>query len=111
MTAGAGKTATDELRRSDYEARKDSERFLEKIRHKFDLVIVDLPAVSESKAFRFSLVKLDGVIFVLEAEATSDLTAHAGLQYLKQQNANVLGIAFNKYRRHLPGWIDQRLGN
>jgi Mrp family chromosome partitioning ATPase len=111
MTAGIGKTDDDQFRRSEYEAKQDSERFLEKVRTKFDLVIVDLPAVSELKTCRFSLANLDGVIFVLEAEATSELAAQKGLQQLQQHGANMLGIAFNKYRNHLPRWIQQKLGD
>ena len=111
MTAGKGQSNGGETQRVTCNSKKDSERFLKDIRDSFDLVIVDLPSVSEMKSYHFSLANLDGVILVLEAEATSDLTAHASLQQLKRLDANVLGIAFNKYRNRLPGWIERRLGD
>ena len=111
MTAGGSRTDDGEFRRSECEFKKDIARFLENTRDRFDLVIVDLPSVSELKSCCFSLAQLDGLILVLEAEATSDLAAQKSLQQLKQLGANLLGIAFNKYRSHLPRWIERKLGD
>lgn len=110
MTVGDGKFANGEFRRTASEAQQDSEQLLEKIQDSFDLIIVDLPSVSELNSSRFSLTKLDGLIFVLEAEATSDLAAQKSLQQLQLLDANVLGIAFNKYRDRLPRWMEKKLG-
>ena len=111
LTSGQVQTDAGSMQTPVCENKKTSERLLKKIRDSFDLVIVDLPSVSEMKSYHFSLADLDGVILVLEAEATSDLTAHASLQQLNRFDANVLGVAFNKFRNRLPGWIERKLGD
>ena len=42
--------------------------------------------------------RVDGVIFVIRAEATSARIARAALDLLRQRNANVLGIVLNSVR-------------
>ena len=86
------------------------EEFLEKISVDYDLIIVDLPAVNSATNCEFSVSSLDGVLFVLAAEATSDMTAQKSLHQLRQLDANLLGVAFNKCRSHLPKWISRKLG-
>lgn len=76
-----------------------------------DLVIIDLPAVNSAVGPGFPLSNLDGVLFVLEAEATSDIAAQKSLNHIRDAGGNVLGAVFNKYRSHLPKWIDRRLGD
>ncbi len=75
----------------------------------FDLVIVDLPDATSAVGYPF-LQTLDGVMLVLEAESTSDTVAQKAVNRLNQNGVNVLGVVFNKYRSHLPRWIDRRLG-
>ena len=42
--------------------------------------------------------RVDGVLFVIRAEATSARVARASLDILHQRNAHVLGIVFNSVR-------------
>ena len=77
----------------------------------FDLVIYDLPAVNSSNSFEFPLSYLDGVLFVVAAEETSDVAAKKSLRRIRDAKAYVLGVVFNKRRRYLPGWIDRKLGD
>lgn len=77
----------------------------------FDLVVVDLPAVNSAVSCGFPLSDLDGVIHVLEAERISDIAAQKSIAQIREQGAEMLGIVFNKYRSHLPKWIDSRLGD
>jgi len=90
---------------------QEDDRFLENVCSEFDLVIVDLPAMRSSVNCGFSLSKLDGVLFVLEAEKTSDMVAKKCLNQIKASKSNLLGVAFNKFRRRLPRWIDNKLGD
>lgn len=91
--------------------RTDNTGFLAHACEQFDLTIVDLQDVPSAATSAFSLSKLDGVLLVLEAESTSDIAAQKSLSHLRQQGANVLGVVLNKSRRHLPKWIDRRLGD
>jgi Mrp family chromosome partitioning ATPase len=105
VTAGKGQTAARES------FSEDNDGLLDRISVLFDLVIVDLPPVSSATSCGFPLANLDGVVFVLEAETTSDISAQKSLRQLRQQGAEVLGVAFNKCRVHLPGIIDKKLGD
>lgn len=81
------------------------------VRDHFDLIIVDLPAVETSAGGGFPMSELDGLLYVLKAESTSDAVARKGLRHLRLNDGNVLGIVFNQRRTHLPNWIDKRLGD
>lgn len=88
-----------------------NEDWLDRVAADFDLVIVDLPEVSSASSCAFQWSDLDGVIFVLAAESTSDIAAQKSLRQIREDGVNVLGIAFNKCRTHLPKWLDKRLGD
>lgn len=77
----------------------------------FDLVVIDLPAVNSGVRGGFSLSSLDGVLFVIEAESTSDVAARKCLGQLREHGAPVLGAVFNKTRTHLPKWLNKKLGD
>ena len=83
---------------------------LDRLSDRFDLVIVDLPAVESPTGCGFALSDLGGVLFVLKAESTTDVVAQKGLRQLGKNGGNALGIVFNQRRVHLPKWIDKRLG-
>lgn len=89
----------------------ENEGLLEDLGAPFDLVIVDLPESSSPIGCGSSLSNLDGVLFVLEAETTSDIAAQKTLRQIGADGANVLGVVFNKCRTHLPRWIDKKLGD
>ena len=77
----------------------------------FDLVVVDLPAMNSASSCGLALSDLDGVIHVLEAERISDTAAQQCISQIREQGAEILGVVFNKCRRHLPKWIDSRIGD
>ena len=77
----------------------------------FDLVVIDFPAVNSGSNAGFSLSSLDGLLFVIEAESTSDVAARKCLWQLREEGANVLGAVFNKTRAHLPKWLNKKLGD
>jgi Mrp family chromosome partitioning ATPase len=88
----------------------EDDRWLDLIGSDFDLVIVDLPATCLATSCGFKQSSLDGILLVLEAEATSDTTARKSLNLIREDGANLRGVVLNKYRTHLPKWIDKRLG-
>ncbi len=95
---------------TDFPGWSDDE-FLETVCEDFDMMIVDLPAVSSAASYGFSVSQLDGVLVVLQAEKTSDMAAQKSLRLIKSNGANVLGVVLNKCRIHLPKWIDNKLGD
>ncbi len=76
----------------------DMERFLTEAGKEFDYVIIDTPPVMAADDASTLAPRVDGVIFVIRAEATSARVARASLDILHQRSANVLGIVFNSVR-------------
>jgi Mrp family chromosome partitioning ATPase len=88
----------------------ENEDFLKNVFSEFDLVVVDLPTVEIALSGGLTPAQLDGVVYVLQAESTLDATAAESVQQLQYGDASVLGVTFNQTKRHLPTWIDRRLG-
>jgi capsular exopolysaccharide synthesis family protein len=76
----------------------DMEKFLTEAGKEFDYVILDTPPVMAADDAATLAPRVDGVIFVIRAEATSARVARASLDILHQRNAHVLGIVFNSVR-------------
>ena len=71
----------------------------------FELVILDLPPVSESVVGASFARAVDGVILVVEAERTRVHSVRASQKTLNMYGANVLGVVLNKRRFHIPDFI------
>jgi protein-tyrosine kinase len=75
----------------------------------FELVILDLPPVSESVIGPALAKAVDGVLLVVEAERTRAHAVRATEKTLRMYGGNVLGIVLNKRRFHIPDFIYRRL--
>jgi polysaccharide biosynthesis transport protein len=82
---------------------------LAKLRQNFDLVVFDLPAISEVGSAMYLFGLLDGVILVVEHEQVRREAAQQKRQDLMRANANILGVAFNKRKEHIPAWLYRSL--
>ncbi|BDI28735.1 hypothetical protein CCAX7_007860 [Capsulimonas corticalis] len=75
-------------------------------RHSFDVVIVDMPAVSSDNALPLSR-HVDGLMMVTRAGATpSDVVASA-IDTLGRDK--VVGVVLNRTRSYVPDWLRKRL--
>jgi Mrp family chromosome partitioning ATPase len=75
----------------------------------FEMVILDLPPVSESVIGPSFAKAVDGVLLVVEAERTRAHSVRATQKTLNMYGANVLGIVLNKRRFHIPNFIYRHL--
>jgi Mrp family chromosome partitioning ATPase len=75
----------------------------------FELVILDLPPVSESAVGPSFAKAVDGVLLVVEAERTRAQAVRATQKTLAMYGANVLGVVLNKRRFHIPDFIYRHL--
>ena len=82
----------------------------ESFRTDFDLIIVDLPALDVPTNLSSLTSKLDGVLVVLAAEGISVKVAERQIRQTTENGTELLGVVFNKRRRHLPWWIDRIIG-
>jgi Mrp family chromosome partitioning ATPase len=74
----------------------------------FELVILDLPPVSQSVIGPAVSKALDGIVLVVEAERTRSLSVRATQKTIKVHGGNVLGVVLNKRRFHIPDFIYKR---
>lgn len=69
---------------------------LESLRDKYDLILVDLPALEGSAAAACTAGWLDGIVLVVEAERDATEAAQYAQQVLVQARAQLLGVVLNK---------------
>jgi len=81
------------------------DKFWEPLRERFDLIIVDSPPATLFPDGLGMASKADGVVLVVEAEKTRWPAALSVKERIKQSGGKVLGIAFNKRRYYIPGWL------
>jgi protein-tyrosine kinase len=86
-----------------------ADAFWERLRQRFDLVLVDsLPAATSADGLAISS-NVDGVILVVEAENTRWPVAENLKDSILRSGGKVLGIVFNKRRHYIPDFIYRRL--
>jgi succinoglycan biosynthesis transport protein ExoP len=71
----------------------------------FELVLLDLPPVSQSIACPAFARELDGVLLVVEAERTPAAAVRAARDALNIYGTKVLGVVLNKRRQHVQGLV------
>jgi protein-tyrosine kinase len=83
--------------------------FWAELRNMFDLILIDsAPAAASPDGITLSRF-VDGVVLVLEAEKTRTPVAENLKNQIARNGGNLLGIAFNKQRHHIPDFIYKRL--
>ena len=75
-------------------------------RHTFDVVIIDLPAVSTDNALPLSR-HVDGMLVVTRAGATPRDVVSQALDALGREK--IIGVALNRVKTSTPTWMQQRM--
>lgn len=89
---------TPEKNATEYFFSSDMETFVNQASAEFDFVIVDTPPVMAADDAASLAPRMDGVLFVVRAEATSARIARAAINLLVQRKARVLGLVLNAVR-------------
>ena len=88
---------------------KRFEMFLEKMREKFDYIILDGPPVTTSPEIQYISSKMDGVILLLESGKTRRHVALKAKQDIELAGGKFLGVVLNRRKYYIPNWIYRRL--
>lgn len=83
--------------------------FWEKLKERFDLILIDSPPASVSPDGIAISRNVDGVVLVLEAEKTRGPVAQNLKDRIQKNGGNLLGIIFNKRRHYIPEFLYKRL--
>ncbi len=79
-----------------------TDQLWEQLRERFDYVLIDSPPIALSSDGLAIVRKVDGVIFVIEAEKTRWTVAQAAKEKIVSHGGNLLGMVFNKRRFYIP---------
>lgn len=78
---------------------------IEYLKDKFDFIIIDSPPAHDS-SFGIDICRaVDGIVLVVEADATRLPVVQAIKQKIQREGGNILGMAFNKRRHYIPKFI------
>lgn len=81
----------------------------EQLRRRFEYVLIDSPPVTTSSDGLAIVRKVDGVIFVVEAEKTRWPVAVTAKEKILSHGGNILGMVFNKRHFYIPECIYKRM--
>ena len=73
--------------------------FIETVQSEFDMVIVDLPPMLSQAQHSVNLGSLDGILFVIQAEQTTDQATRKSLQAIQHRGGELAGVVLNRCRR------------
>jgi Mrp family chromosome partitioning ATPase len=76
------------------------------LRSTFDLIVVDAPPFGNGASLGIGAL-LDGVVLVVEAERTRTYAVQNMASSLRGAGVNLLGVAMNKRREHVPTWLNK----
>jgi protein-tyrosine kinase len=83
--------------------------FWEKLRQRFDIILIDSPPVTTSHYSLNICSTVDGVIIVFEADKTQWTLAKSTKEKILKNGGKILGIVFNKKRSYVPEFINKIL--
>jgi succinoglycan biosynthesis transport protein ExoP len=75
------------------------------MRDRFDLIVIDGPALTSFPEMRVAIAGIDGTILVIEAERTVSVAAARTTMSIEAAGGHLLGLVLNKRRYIIPDWI------
>ena len=75
------------------------------MRDRFDLVVIDGPALTSFPEMRVAIAGIDGTILVIEAERTVSVAASRTIAAIEAAGGHLQGLVLNKRRYIIPDWI------
>ncbi len=82
---------------------------IDKIRPYADWILFDSPPIHAYNDSTALAEKMDGLIFVIQAEKTKWEVAQSAKEKITKENTKILGVILNKKQMHIPDWIYKRL--
>jgi Mrp family chromosome partitioning ATPase len=82
---------------------------LQTLRFVFDYILLDCPALADSDEAIVLAPESDGMVVVVEADATRREQIQNTQKAIERAEGNLLGFVLNKRRYTVPNWIYKRL--
>lgn len=84
-------------------------QLIEKFKSQFDFILIDSPPATTSSDGVACARRVDGIIIVVEAEATRWPVIENVKTRFEKVGGNILGVIFNKKRYYIPDFIYRKL--
>ncbi len=78
------------------------------MRDRFDLIVIDGPALTSFPEMRVAIAGIDGTILVIEAERTAVVASARAVVSIEDAGGHLLGLVLNKRHYVIPDWIYDR---
>ncbi len=78
------------------------------MRDRFDLIVIDGPALISFPEMRVAIASIDGTMLVIEAERTVAVAAARAVAAIEDAGGHLLGLVLNKRHYVIPEWIYER---
>lgn len=78
------------------------------MRDRFDLIVIDGPALISFPEMRVAIASIDGTMLVIEAERTVAVAAARAVAAIEDAGGHLLGLVLNKRHYVIPDWIYER---
>jgi len=83
-------------------------QILDSLRQKFDMIVIDTPALGSSWDALVLSQLTDGAVIVVEAGRTRHQVIKAAIDQIEEQHGKVFGVVLNKQRHYIPQWVYRR---
>lgn len=81
---------------------------LQVLRHSFDFILIDCSSLAASGDAAMLAPSVEGVVMVVEADATRKDQVRNSINTIKSADGNFLGCVLNKRSYTVPGWLYNR---
>ena len=81
---------------------------LQALRHAFDFILIDCSSLAASGDAAMLAPSVEGVVMVVEADATRKDQVRNSINTIKSADGNFLGCVLNKRSFTVPGWLYNR---
>ncbi|MCU0710616.1 MAG: CpsD/CapB family tyrosine-protein kinase [Pirellula sp.] len=79
--------------------------FFSELRTRYQMIVVDMPAIRESDYGTLLASHTDGILLVLDGNRTKQRAVKRCVSALEQHNATIIGTIMNKYHSPVPRWL------
>ena len=79
--------------------------FFSELRTRFQMIVIDMPAIRDSEYGTLLASHTDGILLVLDGNRTTQRAVKRCVSSLQQHNATIIGTVMNRFQSPVPKWL------
>jgi Mrp family chromosome partitioning ATPase len=108
-TLWVGQISTSVVSLPEILASPQAAQFADTLRSRFDMVVIDGPALGSTWDPMLLSEVVDGILLIVEAEKTRWQAIRYGMDQFGNNQEKILGVVFSKQRHYIPGFIYRKM--